>query len=198
MRVLSVVFDLSLDTVESIALAQEDLEDSLGEEPVELVWIDPAQIHVALKVMRNIDGAMIERVSETVESVARALVPFKVGATGLTADPSPERPQLVCATIDSGLELVVGLQKVLDLHLERIGVPIDPRSFRALAVSGRLRVPERRVDLSEQFAAVGGLDFGQSYVKHISLLDGTLDRHGARWGVVRRYRLGGQRTKDRA
>ena len=198
MRLYSIAFDLSLDTVENIVLAQEDLDERLSEVDAEFVWNDPTLIRVPLKVMRGLDEAMIERVQESVELVANALVPFKVSVGGLLVLPSPSQPRLVCAPIDGGIDLVKGLQKVLDIHLERIGIPLDSREYRAWALAGRVRSEGGVVDLGPLISELLEEGFGDSFVTHIAIFEGSIDRFGEKWSVNRRFRLGGARHKKTA
>lgn len=188
-------FELSLESAEALVVQQEELDAHLRAAGVQASWVEAERLRVPLKWMPHLEPAMQERLEEAVSHVTQALVPFKVDMHGLLAWPSPEVPRVLYAAAGEGRELVMGLQQVLEVHLERIGVLPDPRPFQPWVVAGRVPTPKGRVSVAE--ALEGPVGLGSSLIRHVVLHRVDQDRWGVRRQVVKRFRLGGAGVERR-
>ena len=190
MREAYLAVDVSLEMVERMIMVQEELAPLVKERGGEGRWIAAPNIHLTLKSFGAIDEALLVDISEVVERLASSLVAFKVSVKGLGFCPSPETPRVVVAKIDQGIELVERLQKVLDSHILGIGIAKDIRPFEPMIHIGRVLTSGESVDLGDVQEQTTGLEFGDSYVKSMVLLQTELTKKGPRTTIYRRFVLG--------
>lgn len=190
MNLATIGFDLAIETVERLVLAQEELAPALRDLGVKVRWIQAQELRVSLQVLGRVQESFLFDVADTLGAVAGALVPFKVSLVGIRAEPA-EAPRLLIAQVELGSDLVIGLQKVLTLRLERLGVRVDALEFKPWVFVGRLQGSDLPVELADTLAPFVDLDFGSSLVTSVVLLERGLGRRTAKpSNVLRRFPLG--------
>jgi 2'-5' RNA ligase len=191
MNVASIGFDLSLDTVERLVLAQEELDGPLRDLGAKVRWFEAPELRVSLVVLGQVKEEFHFDLADSIRAVAEALVPFKVSLSGICAYPSPTIPRLLHSEVTLGSDLVTGLQKVLTVRLDRLGIAVDGSEFKPWVVLGRCRSEEGGIDVAEALERSADMDFGSSLVTGVLLLERPLGPRGPRpSSVIRRFPLG--------
>ena len=169
-----------------------DLQEMVGERigRGRIRWVHPTNVQITLKTFEVRDEAMLGFVRELLVQLVQPLFAFQSDCVGLACHPSPTRPRLLYAELDSSSAEVMGLlNKRLDQALEEIGVPPDPRPFKPMIMLGRGRDPNG-LDLSETVDRHEKVLFGSSTIKDIILFEHTI-RHGVpHHAVLDRFILG--------
>ena len=190
MREAFLAVDVSLEAIEDLVLVQEDLGPLIESRGAQARWIEASSMHLGLKSLGRVDEALLFDICEVVSALASSLVPFKVSVKGLHAHPGPKCPRVLFSRIDQGAELIGRLRQVLDAHLGGIGIEGDHRPFAPMVHVGRVLTAQAVVDLSDVLEEAGGLEFGDSYIKNMMLLQTELTSKGPRTSVHRRFVLG--------
>jgi 2'-5' RNA ligase len=170
---------------------QEELAPWFEQHGVKPKWTKPESLRVGIHSLDGVDDAMINGICETVAKITTNLVPFKVSVTGLSCLPESQ-PRILAAKVAMGSELVVGLQKVLESHLDKLGIAKDDRGFEPMVVVGRLLTPRQAPSLPT--TELGSFPFGESVVESVILLRHELLPRRVNTTVVRRFSLGPRKT----
>ena len=185
MRNHSLALDVSLATVEKLAVMQEELNPWLEHRGAGASWNDASSMRIGLISLDDLDDVMLMSVSDAVTRVTDSLVPFKVSLRGLKCLPE-DNPRIILAEVAMGRELVEGLRKVVSVHLEKLGVAPDDRPAIPSVFVGRLSGTTRQPVAAD----LGAYEFGDSQVRSIVLLRQELTPRGATTEVLRRFALG--------
>ena len=123
---LFVAIDISRQVRNRIEQVQRRLQKECNLPDRAVKWVDPAQIHLTLKFMGEVDDRDVTSVCDAVTRTAAEFGPFEFEIKGLGAFGRPAR--VVWAGI-SRCEPLLALQAKLDRELTRLGGPIENRPF---------------------------------------------------------------------
>lgn len=191
MKEMFLAMDVSLETVEKFVLIQEDLDPVIKARGGRVIWFEAPELRVPLMSLGALESDLTFSVCEVVEKLTASLVPFKVSVEGVFAYPDATRPNLLMAKLTLGADLILSLKKVLDAHLGGLGLETQAEAaFEAMVPLGRVLTPSQRVDLSDVMVEAECLDFGESYIKNVMLIQTSLESRRASAQVYRRFTLG--------
>jgi 2'-5' RNA ligase len=109
-------------------------------------WVRPANIHVTLKFLGDIDSGTIDAIASAMVSAADGCVPISLSAKGIGVFPNTKRPRVLWAGLTGEVNLLIDLQRKLDDRLSDIGFAKERRSFKGHLTLGRFKA---RVNSSE-------------------------------------------------
>jgi 2'-5' RNA ligase len=109
-------------------------------------WVRPANIHVTLKFLGDIDSGTIDAIASAMVSAADGCVPISLRAKGIGVFPNTKRPRVLWAGLTGEVNLLIDLQRKLDDRLSDIGFAKERRSFKGHLTLGRFKA---RVNSSE-------------------------------------------------
>ena len=169
-----VAVDLEPQTVQKIAEAIVRLRPRIPG----IRWLPPANFHLTLKFLGDIDEAKVEPIAAALE---RDLCPFScftINAKGLGVFPDLKRPRILWVGL-IGDELNVLASKV-----ERVLIPFgfaaEKRAFTPHLTVGRWRqFKGSSKELGDEIAKWSGHDFGRSNVGEVILFQSVLEPEGA-------------------
>ena len=130
-----VAIDLPEEIRERVRKSQAILAQSGGR----LALVDPANLHVTLKFLGEVEPGKIGAIIEALRAVRAA--PFEL-TVRCAACNSPRRPRVVWCDITDAGESAALARQVDDL-LEPLGFPRERRPFRPHATLARVKVPPR-------------------------------------------------------
>ena len=121
-----IAIELSPEIRQSLARLQEKLK-AAGNPPVR--WVDPANIHLTLKFLGDIDSGITGRITAALEAAARDTHPCSIEVSGLGVFPNPRRVQVVWVGLTGEMEKLNRLQKSIEDGLMPLGFPPEGRAF---------------------------------------------------------------------
>ncbi len=191
MKRLFLAVDLNLAVVEKLARLQEEMVERIKSvEDVSLRPTNPANIHVTLKFLGDVETDLIPQLESKLTELVKPLFPFEVTCRGLGVFPKPSRPRILWAGLDEkGSEVMGLLQQAIEADFETLGFEPDERDYRPHVTLARVK-GRGRVDLSEMIEEFSDLNFGSSYIRDIILYESSLRTEGAQYQVLNRFNLG--------
>lgn len=164
-----VAIDLAGDIREKARLSQEILAKSGGR----LAIVDPANLHITLKFLGEVDPSMIEPIIDALRAVRAD--PFELTVGCAVCNP-PQRPRVVwCDVTDNGES--AALAREIDDLLAPLGFPREKRPFRPHVTLARVK--EHHPSLSSQVACTPREPLGRFRVESIKLKKSTLTPRGS-------------------
>jgi RNA 2',3'-cyclic 3'-phosphodiesterase len=151
-----------------------------------VAWVPPHNLHVTLRFLGDQTEEQLAEVVPALEEAASGLPSFTLGLKGLGAFPGLEHPRTLWVGVCDGVQEVQRLQTRVAKALERRGVPIEARGWRAHITIGRVTDEKRwrREGMAElRSAMVRGATapFGSTPVASIALMRSDLYPSGARY-----------------
>jgi 2'-5' RNA ligase len=146
----------------------------------EVAWVAPANLHVTLKFLGQVDEGRVGALVEALGRAAAESAPFALALAGLGAFPSVTRPRVLWAGATDGAPALASLAARVDGALADLGVERETRAFTAHVTLGRVRAPGRNPALAAALAAAAATPFGRVAVERIALMRSDLGPKGAR------------------
>ena len=147
-----------------------------------VAWVAPANLHVTLKFLGQVDEARAPAVADALRSASARHRAFDLALRGLGAFPSPTRPRVLWAGLEDDAGALAALADAIDACCGELGFPRETRPFAAHVTLGRVREPTRRPQLGEALARP--VDFGRVAVARVSLMRSELSPRGARYSEL--------------
>lgn len=142
-----IAVELPDDVLSAVGRVQEHLK-SYG---FRAKWVRPANIHITLKFLGDIDSGTIDAVASAMVSAAEGYAPISLAAKGIGVFPSIKRPRVLWAGLSGEVNLLIDLQRKLDDWLGDIGFAKERRSFKGHLTLGRFKA---RVNSTEIMRAL--------------------------------------------
>lgn len=136
--------------VKQLLTALQDKLKASGGLPVR--WVDPANIHLTLQFLGNIDSGITGRITSVMEEAARGVRPFNVAVNGLGMFPNTRRVRVVWVGLTGEIEKLTRLQKSIEDNLVPLGFKPEGRAFTPHLTLARVREyasPEQRQKLGQ-------------------------------------------------
>jgi 2'-5' RNA ligase len=169
-----IAVDLEPQTVQRIAEAIDRLRPRIPG----IRWLAPANFHLTLKFLGDVDEAKVETIAAALEREFCPFLCFTINAKGLGVFPDLKRPRILWVGL-VGDELNVLASKV-----ERVLIPFgfaaEKRAFTPHLTVGRWReFKGSSKELGDEIAKWSGHDFGRSNVEEVILFQSVLKQEGA-------------------
>ncbi|HOX35472.1 MAG TPA: RNA 2',3'-cyclic phosphodiesterase [Methanoregulaceae archaeon] len=163
---------LALELSEGIRSALAGAQDVLRRCSARLTFVAPAQIHVTVKFLGEVDDKKIPALIDAVKTVPGS--PFPVRAGRITVN-NPRRPFTVWSVVDDGGQ-GAALRDRIESALAPVGFPREARPFTAHATVARVK----RFDpsLAEVLRELGSRNYGECTVTGFRLKKSTLTPSG--------------------
>ena len=141
-------------------------------------WTKQGNFHLTLKFLGDVRPETNDVVSEAVQNVANAQVPFSIEFGGIGAFPNFTRPRVLWVGIKQGASAVSDLAKAVNLELKYLGFPTDNRFHPHLTLA-RLRAPMNLKPLQNVLRQYDAIDGAVVNVNEITLMRSQLHPNGA-------------------
>lgn len=151
-------------------------------------WVPPANLHVTLRFLGDIDVGTAPALSAALARVARAHPALRLAPRGLLALPSPDAPRVLALDFAEGAEALAALAHAVDDACFELGFPRDPRPFRPHLTLCRVKHQGGPLD-----ALTPRLDAGLATASELTLARSDLTRMGAEHHALSRHPLGDAR-----
>lgn len=147
-------------------------------------WVAPANFHLTLKFLGNIDENQIEPIVQALTDALRPFPRCTINAKGVGVFPSVKRPRVLWVGLN-GSQLISLAAKV-ESALAPLGFVSEGRTFTPHLTIGRWRETDRTDRRLEQaLDKWSNFDFGQSPVDEVILFQSVLKPAGAIYNRLR-------------
>jgi 2'-5' RNA ligase len=148
-------------------------------------WIAPEQLHLTVRFIGDVDGAMFHDIRNILEEVT--ISPFEIQLKGVGHFPPRGKPRVIWAGLENSESLQV-LRKKIDSALVKIGLEPEGRKYSPHITLARLKnTPLQKI---ANFLSGNGLFSQEPFqVLDFKLYSSTLTPKGAVHTVERIYSL---------
>jgi 2'-5' RNA ligase len=170
-----IAVELPDDVLSALGRVQEQLR-SYG---FRTKWVRPANIHITLKFLGDIDSAAIEAIASAMVSAAGGCEPMSLAAKGIGVFPNIKRPRVLWAGLGGEVNLLAGLQRKLDDLLGDIGFAKERRSFKGHLTLGRFKARVNSKEILRALTEFEGFETPSFTVRELILFKSELKPSGA-------------------
>ena len=149
-------------------------------------WTKPGNFHLTLKFLGDVQSETIGVVSEAIQKVVEAQVPFSIEFGGVGAFPNFKRPRVLWVGIKQGDLIVSRLAKSVNFALKQLGFPIDNRFHPHLTLA-RIKTPMNLESLKDVMRQYDTIDGAGLNVNAITLMQSQLRPNGAIYTPLNLY-----------
>jgi 2'-5' RNA ligase len=186
-----VALELPPDVVDGLLGAGEALRTA---EPTWVAekWVAPANLHVTLKFLGNLDDAGVSSLSERLAAACAHTQAFELRLAEVCASPRAQKATMVWARFaDDPPGSCARLARAVDAAAVSIGLPPERRKFVAHATLARARKPRRMGSEALTCAnETGPASRISMSVLSATLFASTLTRRGPVYEVIAHWGLG--------
>lgn len=168
---------LAVELETGVRCALVRLKRELAARAPRVRWVRDDGLHVTVKFLGSVTPTRLDAVREALVPVVAAFAPFGVSVHGLGVFPSPRRPRVVWAGLQS--DRLPRLAEAVERALEPLGFAPEGRPFRAHVTLGRIDAPQAWASLGEALEMHRNDDLGSSHVRELIAFRSELQRGGA-------------------
>lgn len=142
-------------------------------------WVKPANIHITLKFLGNINPQQIDEIAYQIGRAKDQFDPFSVKIKGVGVFPNPKRPRVIWIGAESENQTLKKVAQHIDRFVANVGFEPEKRDFKAHLTLGRVKGMqgiEEVMRILEQHQKFSG---GSFTVDEIVLIQSELKPGGA-------------------
>lgn len=143
-------------------------------------WVKPANLHLTVKFLGEVDPSLLPAVQKQVEGIAGQFAPFDMSVKGCGVFPGWRQPRVVWAGIQAPHALA-DLAAALKTGMQTLGFPAEERSFSPHLTFGRVNdwmTPAQKDLLQREMEAGKDKLFGDLHADHLTLYRSELRPDG--------------------
>jgi len=187
--------NLNLAPIRNIARFTEELRSDLKTAGYKISWVAPANIHITLKFLGDVDETLPDAVASALAAPLRKIPAFNVSLRGIGVFPNPNRPRILWAGVDDPGDSIKTLYLEMEKVISGMGFLPEKREFSPHATIARIRKGPSGV-IEEFINSNNERPFGETFVNEVIIYRSTLTPNGAEYNVIRRIRLGSARNRN--
>ena len=157
----------------------ENLQSDLKKADVDVRWVRPEGIHLTLKFLGSIEKREVEKISQTLESLAAEWRPFELNFHGMGCFPGLKAPRVVWVGLNQGGESIRSLQYAIEERLAEEGFAREERSFTPHLTIGRVRSQKGKDALIRAIESKKDMTIGGFWTREIVFFRSELRPTGA-------------------
>ena len=138
--------------------------------------VEPENIHLTMKFLGDISEVKLEKIKAIISDLS--FEPFIMTLSNVGVFPNMNRPRTIWAGINSGVESLAKIHKIIESRLNELGFQRDNRSFNPHITLGRVRGVRNRDLLVNAFLDVADTSFGEVNVNAVFLKKSVLTNRG--------------------
>jgi 2'-5' RNA ligase len=181
---------LAIELPKPILRKIEEVQGDLRLTHADVRWVNPEKIHLTLKFFGNIEESRIDPIFKAMEEPIRSTSPFSLKVRGVGAFPQMKNPRVIWMGLANGKEILVSLQKQIEIRLEKIGFQPEDRPFHPHLTLGRMRSSRRKEELVGRMEKHREEEFGDFQIERVILFKSDLKPTGPIYTPLKEMRLG--------
>ncbi len=179
-------FELPSDIKQKVALVSDELRRSR----LNVRWVKPANIHLTIVFMGNINPDLLPVMAEEIGKDCLAYKPFDISLRGLGIFPGTRRPRVLWLGLETDREILSSFRKGLQERLEPFGIKQEKRGFSPHLTLGRFREPQRQGTLLDDLIAqYKDLEGPSGKMEELVMFKSELHPQGAEYTRLRSWPL---------
>ena len=92
-------------------------------------WVKPANAHLTLKFLGNIEESQLEHIARLMRAACAGISPFSLEVGGLGVFPNERQPRVLWIGIKNPGNEIISMQKLLDQGLATLGFETEKHAF---------------------------------------------------------------------
>jgi RNA 2',3'-cyclic 3'-phosphodiesterase len=164
------------------------MQQTLGRTPAKVKWVEPANLHLTMQFLGEIDTAQADAVAAAMAGAAEGFEPFACRIEGLGCFPPNGLPRVVWAGVGQGAEAILRLHAALEQRLVPLGFEAE-RRFVPHVTLGRVKSPRGAGELAAAVERQRPAAFGACRVEAVMLYRSELTPQGAVYHKVAKQTL---------
>jgi RNA 2',3'-cyclic 3'-phosphodiesterase len=153
-------------------------------------WVEPANLHVTLLFLGDIDDHELVDVCKVVTAAARREPPFVLRVSGLGAFPTPRRPKVLWGGLADGGDSLIRLHTAIAAPLIESGIyRKEDRDYTPHLTLGRANADDDSNALAPELPKRLNWDGGATDVSEVMVYSSELRRTGPEYAVLARSPL---------
>jgi RNA 2',3'-cyclic 3'-phosphodiesterase len=166
------------------------LQEGLSRTGTEVKWVEPANLHVTLLFLGEVDDRTVPEVCRAVADGCRGQAPFVLSVERAGCFPNPRRPRVLWAGVGAGTQEVCALHDALEPPLLDLGCyRQEERKYTPHITLGRVKSDRPTDKLAAALAKQAGWQGGQESVRELLVLSSELTSQGPSYTVLSRAKL---------
>ena len=170
---------IAIEIPPSLRNLLENLQRDLKKDDGDVRWVRPEGIHLTLKFLGSIEKREVEKICQTLESIASACRPFELNFHGLGCFPGLRAPRVIWVGLDRGVESICLLQQAIEESLAQAGFAREERSFTPHLTIGRVRSQRGKETLIRAIEMNRNIALGGFWTREITFFRSELHPKGA-------------------
>jgi 2'-5' RNA ligase len=156
-------------------------------------WVEPANLHLTLLFLGEVDAREVPEVCTAVADGAKEFAPFSITLSGAGAFPTPRHPRILIVHVSDGASELIALHNAIEQRLLDLGsYRREDRPFKPHLTIGRVRGRVEGDELSGAIRQFEKWEGGQSQVHEVLVMSSELRSTGPEYTVLSRARLKGK------
>jgi 2'-5' RNA ligase len=181
---------IAVEIAPAVREAAAELVGELRASGADVKWVDPANMHLTVKFLGDVDSRHVHEVCRAVEKTVAGLPRFELELRGAGAFPNARRPRTVWLGAGQGGQEVGILAEALEEAMERLGFRREARRFHPHLTLGRVRRGRAGLDeLARLLAEYADFEVGRTTVTEVVTFSSELGRSGPTYEALGRARL---------
>jgi RNA 2',3'-cyclic 3'-phosphodiesterase len=183
---------IAVDLAGSVRDRLKALQEKLGREGSGVRWTAPANMHLTLLFLGEVEQLDVVKICRTVRARARKHEPFAVDVDGIGAFPNLRRPKILWAGITEGVEPLRALHADLEDGLLDLGCyRREERAYSPHLTLGRLTQESQADAWGPILTKHAEWHGGTTDVDEVLVMASDLRRDGPQYSVMGRAPLAG-------
>ena len=164
------------------------LQGILAGTGADVKWVRPGSVHLTVKFLGDVPEETIAPLADAVDRAVCGVEPFTAAVAGTGVFPGRKRPRVVWLGLSGNLDILAGLQRIVETAVAGFGFTPDDRPFKPHLTLGRVRSPRGGNQLLEALDALRPQPFSWT-VEDMVLFRSELKPSGAVYTPLARMPL---------
>ena len=174
----------------SVEQGIEVLEQKLRAWPIKARWVRPANVHLTLKFLGDIEAGQVDTVAAAMAAAGEGFPRIALCMQGLGVFPGIRNPRVLWTGVGGRTDLLGQLHARLDKALADAGFAAETRPFKAHLTLGRFKGRAASADLLQAIQQTGAFDAVPFEAADLTLFKSDLRPQGAVYTAMKRTLLG--------
>ncbi len=181
---------LAIDPGKPLVDRMRRLQDDLGELEADVKWVEPANLHLTLLFLGEIEDRDLVSVCRATSDVTAALDRFAFTLKGVGCFPNMRRPRVLWVGVEEGKESLISLHAAIEAPLLALGCyRREARPFTPHLTIGRVNTEQGESILASALIERKSWAGGESSVHEVLVMGSELRPSGPKYTILGRARL---------